>query len=262
MLPSGPAQGSTAVTAGRMSVSRLRHLVIGGALGALSITALGAPVAAADTQGTLAIVNGVPGKRLDVCINGNEIKSGLRYGQAVLRDTISTGEKVIKFYAQDPRRCKGQLHAQHDGLMLVAGSDFTVVVTKNAPRIVVFNNVSPVYLGEIPPAGPPNPNGFVAFRHASEVLANFFVRYWAPIPETPIDPAAFPLAGKGESFATSTGPDLIWQLRVTRPEDPDTIAFRKLTTQASRRYEWIFVGSNAGNAKIVLLNRRISLPSP
>ena len=72
---------------------------------------------------------------------------------------------------------------------------------------------------------------------------------------------ANPLAGKGESYANGTGTDYIWQLRVTRPEQPDTIGFRKVTTQASRRYELIFVGSNEGNAKIVLLDRATSQPS-
>ena len=45
-------------------------------------------------------------------------------------------------------------------------------------------------------------------------------------------------------------------------EDPDTIAVRKTTMGISRRYEYILVGSNAGNARWVLLNRQISSPSP
>jgi hypothetical protein len=49
---------------------------------------------------------------------------------------------------------------------------------------------------------------------------------------------------------------------VTRPEDPDTVAVRNVTTSISHRYELIVVGSRAGNARVVLLDRRISQPSP
>ena len=212
-------------------MSRIRKLLImSGATAALSVATLGAiPTAAADTQGTLAIVNGVPGRRLDVCVNGTEIKSGLRYGKAVFRSVISTGEKVLKFYDPDPRTCKGHLRAEHDGFNLAAGGDITAVVTKNGPdRGRPLRQCRP---WRDPPAGAPMATGWVLFRNASEIVANFFVRFWTPIAETPIDPAANPLAGKGESYATGTGTDYIWQLRVTRPEDPDTIGLRKVTTR-------------------------------
>ena len=103
-------------------MSRIRKLLImSGATAALSVATLGAiPAAAADTQGTLAIVNGVPGRRLDVCVNGTEIKSGLRYGKAVFRSVISTGEKILKLYDPDPRTCKGHLRAEHDGFNLAS----------------------------------------------------------------------------------------------------------------------------------------------
>jgi hypothetical protein len=242
-------------------VSRSRRILIGGSITLLAVTALGAvPAAAADNEGTLAIVQGVPGKRLDVCINGTEIRSGLRYGQVVLRDEISNGEKVIKFYSQDPRNCRGNLHAQHDGLNIVAGSDYTVVVTKNAPKIVTFNNMG---AGEIPPAGAPIAANFIFHRHAAEPLANIFLRYWAPSAETPISPTANPLWGKGQQwFVATPSQDWIWRVRATQPENPQTMAVKTATLGTSRRYEFILLGSNAGNAKWVLLNRRISAPSP
>ena len=162
-------------------MSRIRKLLImSGATAALSVATLGAiPTAAADTQGTLAIVNGVPGRRLDVCVNGTEIKSRLRYGKAVFRNVISTGEKVLKLYDPDPRTCKGHLRAEHDGFALAAGDDYTVVVTKNGPnRVVLFDNAG---RGEIPPAGAPMATGWVLFRNASEIVANFFVRAFSAL---------------------------------------------------------------------------------
>ena len=47
-------------------MGRLRTLLTSGALGALALTAIAAPVGGADTKGTLALVNGIPGKRVDV----------------------------------------------------------------------------------------------------------------------------------------------------------------------------------------------------
>ena len=58
----------------------LKKLMLGSAAATLAITALTAPAAAADTTGTLAIVNGVPGTKVDVCIGGKELRSKLSYG--------------------------------------------------------------------------------------------------------------------------------------------------------------------------------------
>ena len=64
----------------------LRTLVIGLAVTALAVSALAAPVSAAPKT-KLAIVNGIPGKAVDVCVNGREVKSGLRYGRFIFRTT-------------------------------------------------------------------------------------------------------------------------------------------------------------------------------
>ena len=88
-------------------MARLRTVVVGGAALALMAVSLAMPAAAADTKGTLAIVNGVPGKRVDVCLNGSEIKSNLAFGGHVFKDVIGTGSKNLKFYEHDPRTCRG-----------------------------------------------------------------------------------------------------------------------------------------------------------
>src|SRR5262245_39503813 len=85
------------------AMGRCRNLVIGGALAAFASMSFVAPAGAADTTATLAIVNGVPGQLVDVCVNGAEIKSKLAYGKAVLRNSISATEKVLDFYKPDPR---------------------------------------------------------------------------------------------------------------------------------------------------------------
>ena len=239
-------------------MGRARALIIAGAIGALAVTAIGAPVAAADTQGTLAIVNGIPGKRVDVCINGNELRSDLPYGGVFLRNVISTGNKNLKFYERDPRTCRGNVLAQKN-VALAAGGDLTIVATKNAPKVVVFSNTG---LGEDPPAGAPFGFAIFVWRHAAEMPANFKYRVWSPSPEAPVGPSVDPVWTKGDQVASASLDDYIWQVRATRPEDPDTLAVKKAELQVERRYEWILVGSNAGNVKFVLFSRAISAPSP
>src|SRR5262245_27691727 len=51
------------------AMRRFRGLLTGGMLGALVLTGA-APAHGADTRGTLAIVNGIPGSKIDVCLDG------------------------------------------------------------------------------------------------------------------------------------------------------------------------------------------------
>ena len=124
------------------------------------------------------------------------------------------------------------------------------------PKVLIFDNAG----RRRDPAGRarrwPRQLGPLSATHPRS-LANFFVRVWTPIPETPIDPRPPTRSwGKGAVVRQwALAPTDIWQLRVTRPEDPDTIGFQEgHHIEASRRYEFIFVGSNDGNAKVVLLD--------
>ena len=184
-----------------MRLRSLRTLLIGGALTALIITVLGAPVAAADTKGTLAIVNGIPGTRVDVCLNGKELASGLKYAGKVLRNVVPTGTKFLKFFRRDPRTCRGNVMAKTQ-FPLGPGGDLTIVATKNAPRVVVFDNLG---LGEIPPLGAPLAFSYIVWRHAGEVAVNFKFRNWTPNPEVPVAPAVDPVWTKDDHEFSEIG---------------------------------------------------------
>jgi hypothetical protein len=239
-------------------VRRIR-LVIAGALATLALSVVGMPVAGADTTGTLAIVNGIPGRTVDICLDGSEIKSGLQYGKAVFKNVVSIGSKTLRVYATDPRKCRGSVISSKT-FPLAAAQDLTIVATKNDPKFVTFDNAG---LGEIPPNGGAIA-GTIAFRYAGASAANFHLRYVVPIlSDVPIAPTANPLWVKGDQIATTTGPGYSWGLRVTLPEDPHTLASRKFAdSRNGHRYELIFVGSNARNGRIVLLDRAISAPTP
>jgi hypothetical protein len=217
------------------------------------------PVAtmAQDSKGTLAIVNGTPGKRVDVCLNGREIRSGLGYGRVVSRDAAKVGRTSIRFYAPDPRRCRGDLVAQTT-FALDPGEDLSVVLTRKAPRVVVFDNIG---LGTIPPLGAPweDPDiGLGAYRSAADLAVNLRVRVWTPGDDTPVEgfPTAAQLWTKGYELKDLYAADDIHRLRATLPGGSAAIADAgRVLIRASHRYEWILVGTKPGNARFVLLDR-------
>jgi hypothetical protein len=251
-VPGAPRIGQTQQEG---EVRKVKTFLIGGLATASLIAALAAPTAAAKTTSTLAIVNGVPGQKVDVCLDGKEIRSGLAYGSKVAKPLVVTGAKTIRFYRPDPRRCRGTLIARRQ-FSLPPAADLTIVVTKNAPRIVVFDNAG---LGEIPPLGAPTPFAPFAFRHAADIAANLGYHWWDPPgTDTPLSPSA--VFTKGQGY---------------RAEFPTTYLFRAralvvggvivapiIQTVASHRYEWIFVGTTYANARWVFMDRLVSQPSP
>jgi len=241
----------------------LNKVLLGTATAALALTALGAPVAAADDTGTLAIVQGHPGIKVDICIGNKEQRSGKAYGSKYEKDVIGTGSKLLRFFKYNPNKtCGGTLIAKKT-LNITPGWDKTVVLTKFNPKIVMFGNASPFYMGEIPPRGAPfGPGSYFAWRHAAEFPANFLYTVWNPNPEIPVGPVANPVWSKGEEVYSASGTDSVWRVRATKPEQAATVAQRTVLFKANRRYEWILIGSNAGNARFVLLNRGISQASP
>jgi hypothetical protein len=234
------------------------RLLVSSIVAALALTALSAPVAALDTKGTLAIVNGIPGRIVDVCINGNELRSNLGYGRVFTKDVVNPGNKNLRVYERDPRTCRGNMLAQ-ESFLLDPGEDLTIVATKMSPKVVIFDNAG---LGEIPPDGAPIGMGVIAWRHAAEIDANF--RYSAVVqtPEVPVAPAADPVWTKGDTISGSLGPGAILRLRATKPEQSRTIAVKQAEMRSNRRHEWILVGSKVRNLLFVYFERRISQPSP
>ena len=238
-------------------MNRFRTLVLSTVIGSSLASSMAAPVGAADTTGTLAIVNGIPGTRVDVCLNGKELASRLAYGGKILRDVVAIGSKDLKFFRPDPRTCRGTQVARKQ-FSLAAAQDFTIVVTKTAPKVLVFDNV---FMGEIPPAGTPFSESIVAYHSAAEFATNFKRRIFAPQPEAPVDPVAFSIWLEGDGSAEIVSPDRFVRVRATLPEASGDVASTSLLTQASRRYEVILVGTAAANARFVAFGRLVSSPT-
>lgn len=235
---------------------RIRKTVAIASLAALAITMLAAPASALPSKGTIGVVNGIPGQRVDICINGKEIRSNVKYGGRVHR-TMLEGTKVVKVYKANPRTCKGVKLAKKV-IGLGGGGDLTIVFNKQAPRVVVFDNAG---LGFIPPGGTPLPTAPFAWRHAAD-LGRVQFKYTLADPEQLITPAVAPVWIEGDQFATDVDPGTGMRLRATRPGKAWTIAKSPfLTLEAGRRYEWYLLGTTAKNAKFIVWGRPVSGPA-
>lgn len=231
-------------------MKRSSSLVVAFAVTAMAITAIGAPVAAAGPKTKLAIVNGFAGKKVDVCVNGKEIRSGLPYGKAVFK-TTKTNKARVRFFARDRRSCKGTTL----GTRTVYANDATVVLTRKKPRkVITFDNAGLDWIYDI------DIGSTYTMRHAADLGALTFKSESDGLNLDPVVPAFDPTWQKGDS----SGRELVgvyghsyMVVAVTRPAayepfvDPDLVWL-----ETRRRYEWIAVGSTQKNARLVRLDRR------
>ena len=180
-----------------------------------------------------------PGKRVDLCLNGRELRAGSPTEGASSRNVIGTGEKNLKFYERDPRTCRGTVLAK-DSFAIGSGEDLTIVATRKAPKVLRFDNAG---LGEIPPLGDserllptPGDNGG---RRRGLQLSRLG------------EPDRCPLAANGDLHERSTerqrrlGPE--HGLPVpghSRWEYQEVLSAPIFQTIASHRYEWILVGTS------------------
>ena len=240
----------------------IRTIALAAATAALVVSAFGAPATAAFGKGDIAVVNGRPGPRLDICIGNLKIRRNLPYGGKYWR-SLNMGDKVLRaFIANGRARCGGTKVAQHP-FGLVDGGDLTFVVTRKSPdKVVVYDNAG---FGSVQQISGPFPNSIVLTRTAADLAAiNVYVRYWAPIPDTPIAPTAHPVWTKGDQYPFAGVPaGYEWQARATFPEKTKSIAVaRRQELIVGRRYEWIFVGSTGKNSRWVKFSRPIFVPGP
>lgn len=220
---------------------------------ALLATSVAAPALAAPGSSKLAIVQGIPGLKADVCINGREVKSGLRFGGAVRRSQTN-GAKMMKVFKAAPGRCRGKLLAQRK-FWVNDGADVTIVVSRQKPtRIMVFDNKVKTIGGS---------DFFL--RHAADYGDVTFRQELLAAPTDTVAPANDdPLWAKGDEahqlyFLPIGG--VPWYATTWVTEDAPfgfpimRVAGPKFTMLGlKQRYEWIFVG-NAKKQQLVLLKR-------
>jgi hypothetical protein len=222
-----------------------RPLILAAATAAIAVGVLAAPVSAADPR--LALVNGIPGERVDVCFGNREVASRVRYGDWFQR-VVAPGALVVRFRRAAPGTCQGRVLASQ-ALTLGADDDRTVVGTRRQDKVVWFVN-DPVTVG---------PGAWLSFvRHAADVGPVVFTLSF----DSPISPDALPPTfTKGDSDREQgTGQDSFW-ISATRPNQSEAMAEKHVLVVEGRRGEVILVGDRSSNARFVIINRP-TLPAP
>ena len=229
---------------------RSKNILIAAAACALTLTAFGAPVAgetgALIGEPKVYAVNGLPGVRVDVCVNGAEAKSRLRYGRFVSLET--NGEAGHKFVFKRARAgdCTGQTVAKMK-TELIGGSDITIVLTvvKGGPGLRVFDNaLNPVLLspGSVTPTE--------TIHHAAKAGK---VDVYASTQVQPIasPPPSWHALRRGTSAVLPTNGSGVSQMWLTRKDRQKPIAGPTYRVLEPNHNVTVFVGKSPKNYKLV-----------
>lgn len=227
---------------------RLLITLLPGLAVAFAAVALSAPVSAGDT-GRIVFVQGRPGVRVDVCVGGREIVSALPYGHAAAR-VVAIGARRFTFLRAADGRCQGERIVGWYR-MVAPGSDTTVALARETPRVVVFADDHDY--------APDPGSSRLVMRNASD-LGMVTFRYtldpgtvWHPTP-TVIDDGFEKGAWGGANWTPGLEP--IWW--VERSSDGTALGSAlTLMTKADTRHEVVLVGTTPRNARLVRVDTSV-----
>lgn len=231
-------------------------VALSGSIALFAAASIGTPVAA-DTKADLTLVNGIPSKAVDVCVGKKEVRSGLRYGGKTFK-RVGVGAKKVTFRVKSPGRCKGNVLARKT-ITLGNEDDYTLVAIKRGQKkVVAFDNDQAG--SQFFPSADPLDTALV-WRHAANIRDVGFVIGLAPIDVNYWEHAGDIIWNKGDQridqMALVNQP-YISVLSVVAPFSELGYAGPTYTdVYPGYRYEWIFVGTNERNAKIVKILREI-----
>ena len=224
---------------------RYRGLLVALGSAVIAAGALTAPVAAVDPR--LALVNGIPGRTVDVCVGTNEVRSNLRYGGWVER-FVGPGSRTVRFRAAAPGACTGEVLAQ-TVLLLAEDDDKTVVGTRQVPnKVVVFENLP--YLATT--------FADIKFRHAGDLGPVNVVQ--SPFAFT--GPAAPPPPVSKGQQTTSFAVNVPFAMEYTLYRAGKARPFHHdwYSTGTGQRHEVVLLGTTVRNDKVVNIRRPIPAP--
>ena len=248
-------------------MNRLRTIAIAALIAAFAITAIGTFALAAPSKTRLTIVNGWPGKKVDICLNGNPQRSGLGYGRKILR-SVSNSKKTLKFYSDNGRTCGGTLLGKKTFDPPNEGLDLTLVLTPKprhkAKRVLLFDNAR--WYEDLDPG-----EGVVTLRNAASIgkLDIYIDIQEGPFPVGPgpalHSPSPSPWAKGDEAGGSVEVGEEFDRYRsvATKHGKSKVIAktpFRGI--KIGKRDEHIVLGTNLKNVKITRFYAPAPKPSP
>jgi hypothetical protein len=120
-------------------MKRLMGLAVAGMVAA-SVFMTGG-IAAAGGKATVHVLHAVPGAKVDVCVNGAEVKSNFTYKSSFTAQ-LPEGSYNVSVRAASSGECKGDI-IKFANLDLMGNKNYTVVAGltgKGAPRLFAFKN--------------------------------------------------------------------------------------------------------------------------
>ncbi len=84
----------------------IRKMTLVASTSLLMLGLMAVPAQAAETASVIDL-NGIPGSRLDLCVGGQEVVSGLRYGGSHLNPSVAAGPATIVVRSASTGTCKG-----------------------------------------------------------------------------------------------------------------------------------------------------------
>ncbi len=233
-------------------MQRLRSLAIGLAATALLIGAMGAPATAA-TGATVAVVHGIPGVKVDVCVNGAVLVKDFKYAQKVVLDNALPAGKykfVVKL-AKNAKTCQGATVIKQK-VTLTGAENLTVVAAyvKGEPGFRIFDHLDA--LAASPVSTSVDISGII-MAHASragkvDAFASLI------IPEAfPASKATFPGLKRGKSDGLVIGgPTYDWVTWFSEPgKTKPFIGPKYKNTRSGQLNHYVLVGDAASNYTIV-----------
>lgn len=118
-----------------------RNIVIVAVVTAVSLLASFGVSAAATGDATVHVVHGVPGVKVDVCVNGAEVRSGFSY-TGRFTTGLPAGEYRVAIRLASPGECDGKV-VRVRTVELAAGKNYTLIAGLTAagsPKLFAFIN--------------------------------------------------------------------------------------------------------------------------
>jgi hypothetical protein len=223
---------------------RMKKLLTAALTGAMAMGLFALP-ASAGGGATVFVAHGIPGVKVDVCVNGAEARSNFKYGRAFELGTgIPAGTYKVKVRLASPGECKGAVAISEkleltDGLNATA----TAVVRKGEPQLDIRVN-------DIDIAG--GANASVTVRHLAK----------APTVDVWVNgggaPAVAGLAKRDEAGPVEVPGDLIYSYWVSGEGDTSAapvIGPDVATLAQDTAYQIMAVGNDASNYRFIVIGQ-------
>jgi hypothetical protein len=155
---------------------KMRRLITGLLAGTMAVAAFGGTASAgAPAGGTIFVAHGIPGVKVDVCVNGAEARSNFKYGNSFALEGVPAGTYRVKVRLASAGECKGAV-AIDQKVDVTDGLNATAVarLVKGAPALSIFVNDTTIAGGS---------NASVTVRHTASAPT---VDVWVNGGKTPL----------------------------------------------------------------------------